>query len=240
MSSLWLKQSTAKVISFGPFVDQGDGVSLEVGLVSAIDHATTGILLSKNGGALTIRHQNVTASTYDAYGNYLVTLDTTDTNTLGTLRMQFAAAATNVPVWQDFMVMPANVYDSLVSGSAADLLDVSAVQLNGTALTAQIIAAIVKFFDKASPTGTVNSLPDAVPGAAGGGFIAGTNAATSVTTALTTTFTGNLTGSVASVANIAPTGTGLTAVPWNPAWDAEVQSEVTDALDAEAAGMVLP
>jgi hypothetical protein len=28
------------------------------------------------------------------------------------------------------------------------------------------------------------------------------------------------------------TGTGLTAIPWNAAWDAEVQSEVTDALNA--------
>ena len=41
---------------------------------------------------------------------------------------------------------------------------------------------------------------------------------------------GNVVGSVASVANIAPTGTGLTAIPWNAAWDAEVQSEVADAL----------
>jgi hypothetical protein len=32
----------------------------------------------------------------------------------------------------------------------------------------QIAAAFKKFFDKASPTGTINSLPDAVPGAAGG------------------------------------------------------------------------
>jgi len=30
---------------------------------------------------------------------------------------------------------------------------------------------------------------------------------------------------------ISPTGTGLTAIPWNAAWDAEVQSEVQDALE---------
>lgn len=124
--TIFLKQSTAVAISFGPFVDPTDGITLETGLVSAIDHGTTGIMLSKNGGALTIRHATVTASTYDAYGNYIVTLDTTDTNTLGALRMQFAAAASCVPVWQDFMVLPANVYDSLVLGS--DVLDVSATQ----------------------------------------------------------------------------------------------------------------
>ncbi len=110
-----LKQSTAKVISFGPFVGPSDGVTLVTSLVSAIDHASTGILLSKNGGALTIRHASVTASTYDAYGNYLVTLDATDTNTLGILRVQFAAAASCVPVWDDFLVVTATVYNSLVA-----------------------------------------------------------------------------------------------------------------------------
>ena len=132
--TLWLKQSTAKVVSFGPFLDKTDGVTEETGLVSALDHGTTGIKLSKNGGALTIRHATVTASTYDAYGMYLVTLDTTDTNTLGTLRMAFNEAATCLPVWQDFMILPANVYDSLVGGT--DALDVSAIQFAGQTITA--------------------------------------------------------------------------------------------------------
>lgn len=33
-------------------------------------------------------------------------------------------------------------------------------------------------------------------------------------------------------AEIGTAGAGLTAIPWNPAWDAEVQSECDDALDA--------
>ena len=140
----FVKQSTAVVVSFGAFVDKTDGVSLEIGLVSALDHGTTGIKLSKNGGALTIRHATVTATTYDAYGNYRVTLDTTDTNTLGTLRMQFSEEATCLPVWMDFMVLPANVYDSLVGGS--DALDVSLIQWLGTAplaLSSQQVQAVV-------------------------------------------------------------------------------------------------
>ena len=68
-----------------------------------------------------------------------------------------------------------------------------------------LAAAFKKFFDKATPTGTINSLPDAVPGAANGLFIAGTNAATAITTALTANLigniTGNLSGSVDSVTN---------------------------------------
>ncbi len=135
-----LKQSTAVVISFGPFLNPSDGVTLVTSLVSAIDHASTGIFLSKNGGALTIRHAAVTASTYDAYGNYLVTLDTTDTNTLGTLRVQFAAAASCLPVWQDFMILPANVWDSLYG---SDALQVDLIQILGTAVSTPATAGIL-------------------------------------------------------------------------------------------------
>lgn len=38
--------------------------------------------------------------------------------------------------------------------------------------------------------------------------------------------------------DIGAAGAGLTAVPWNAAWDAEVQSEVQDALDATVADSV--
>src|SRR5690606_27532318 len=35
-----------------------------------------------------------------------------------------------------------------------------------------------------------------------------------------------------AVASELGTGTGFSAIPWNASWDAEVQSEVTDALNA--------
>ena len=66
----------------------------------------------------------------------------------------------------------------LSSGTGTGQLDFTSgvvkanlAQILGTALTetaGQIAAAFKKFFDKASPTGTINSLPDAVPGVAGG------------------------------------------------------------------------
>jgi len=202
--ALFLKQSTAAVVSFGPFLDKTDGVTEETGLVSALDHATTGIKLSKNGGALTIRHATVTATTYDAYGMYRVTLDTTDTGTLGTLRMAFNEAATCLPVWQDFMVLPANVYDSLVGGS--DYLDVSAVQLAGQTITA---AAGVTFPSSvASPTNitaaagiAVSSIGDNVITAASIAADAITDAkvASDVTIASVTGAVGSVTGAVGSV-----------------------------------------
>jgi len=203
-------------------------------------------------------------------------------------------------------------------------------QILGTALTetaGQLAAAFKKFFDKATPTGTINSIPDAVAGAASGLAIVGSNmgTATSVTGAVgsvtgavgsvtgavgsVTGAVGSVTGAVGSVTagvtvttnndktgyglssaavqaiwdaltsalvtvgsigkkladwvigttqtgdsfarlgapagasvsadiaeieaqvdDIGVAGAGLTAIPWNAAWDAEVQSEVDDAL----------
>ncbi len=131
-----LKQSTAVVISFGPFVDKTDGNTYETALAGTganqLENTTTGIRISKNGGALAARHAAATASTYDALGMYLVTLDTTDTGTVGLLRV---AMNNNdaLTVWDDFIVLPANVYDSLMG---TDLLDVNAAQWLGTAILA--------------------------------------------------------------------------------------------------------
>lgn len=144
---MWLKQSTSVVVPVGPFVAQTDGVTLKTGLASAIDHASTGIMLSKNGGSMAVRHATVTTSVYDAYGMYKVTLDTTDTNTLGTLRLSFADATTNLPVWQDFMVLPATVYDALFASSGGGMpIDWGAIinKTTSNALTGTTIATTQK------------------------------------------------------------------------------------------------
>jgi len=128
-----LKQSTAATIKIGPFVDSTDGVTAETGLtISQAD-----IRLSKNGGAFA-QTNNATGATHDENGYYGVPLDTTDTNTLGRLRVAVNESGA-LPVWQDFMVVNANVYDSLVGGS--DNLQVDTVQIEGSDATDQINAA---------------------------------------------------------------------------------------------------
>ena len=72
---------------------------------------------------------------------------------------------------------------TISTGSGAGQLDIAGgvvkanlVQILGAAITgtaAQIVAAFSKFFDKASPTGTVNSLPDAVAGEVNGLAVVG-------------------------------------------------------------------
>jgi len=101
-------------------VDKTDGVTLKTDAttITDIDHATNGIFLSKNGGTAAVRHQAVTASVADAYGMMKVTLDTTDTNTLGSLDVLFAKAATYLPVHRSFVVVPSATY-GLIDGTSA-------------------------------------------------------------------------------------------------------------------------
>ena len=69
----------------------------------------------------------------------------------------------------------------------SNLVQILASAIAGTA--AQISAAFTKFFDKASPTGTINSLPDAIPDAVGGLPITGTRLTAIPTIATVTTLT---------------------------------------------------
>ncbi len=129
---LWLKQSTAVTFQLGPFVDIGDGVTPETGLATNMDNATTGIRVSKNGGASADRNSS-TAPSHDDDGYYLVELSTTDTNALGTLHVQYEEAAVALPAWKDFMVVAANVWDTFFG---ADVLQSDMVEILGGAVPA--------------------------------------------------------------------------------------------------------
>lgn len=106
-----LKQSTAFTFRIGPFLDSADGVTAETGLTIA----QADIQISKAGGAFAQTSASPT-TTHDADGWYQCPLTTTDTNTLGSLTVQIVVAGA-VPVWEHFMVLPAAVYDAMVSGT---------------------------------------------------------------------------------------------------------------------------
>lgn len=142
--SNWLKQSIATTVQFGPFVYKGDAVTLQTGLVSALDHASTGIMISKNGGTKAVRSSS-TASVYDAHGDYKVSLNATDTNTAGGLRLSFTDANSILPVFKDFLVLPANVWDSMVGGT--DYLQVDQYQTFGNTLDAATGTNFKKEYD---------------------------------------------------------------------------------------------
>ena len=133
---LFLKQSTAATVKIGPFLDSTDGNTAETALtISQAD-----VRLSKNGGDIAQKNES-SAATHDELGLYDCDLDTTDTGTLGRLQL-FVHESGALSVWHEFMVVPANVYDSLVGGS--DSLEVDATAISGDSTAADNAEA---FFD---------------------------------------------------------------------------------------------
>ena len=120
----WLKQSTAVDVKVGPFLDDTDGKTAE----TALTITQPDIQLAKNGGAFAQKSAAQTLS-HESNGWYEVALSTTDTDTLGILILQIHETGA-LPVWREFMVLPAAVYDALVSGSG-----------NGVRADVQAIAA---------------------------------------------------------------------------------------------------
>ncbi len=128
-----LKQSTARYILLGPFVDATDGVTEETGLAGSMT-----VYVSKDGAAQAARN-SATSITYDARGYYRVHLDATDTATLGVLRVLVHDSATHLPVWADFMVVPAMIYDTFVSGT--DYMDSQVKAIDTDAISAAALAS---------------------------------------------------------------------------------------------------
>lgn len=123
----WLKQSTAVTLKIGPFVDEDDGKTAETGLtISQAD-----VRLSKNGGNIAQKNES-TSCTHDEIGIYGCPIDATDTDTLGRLQL-FVHESGALPVWHEFMVVAANVWDSLFG---ADYLQVDTIQVSGDATAA--------------------------------------------------------------------------------------------------------
>lgn len=124
---IFVKQSTAVDVVIGPFVDDTDGKTAETALtISQAD-----CQLMKNGGAAAQKN-DATSATHLVNGHYKVPLNTTDTNTLGVMKLSIHETGA-LPYAIDMMVMPANVWDSLFG---ADYLQIDAAQWLGQTIAA--------------------------------------------------------------------------------------------------------
>lgn len=204
-----IKQSVAVTIQMGPALDAGDGVAEETGLSPTVE-------LSKANAAFAAR-DSAGAINHDANGWYRVPLNTTDVATAGRLIAKFDDAATHLPVWHEFTVVPVNVYDSLVGGTDAlrvHTSEITADLINSTAIASaaiadQAVASVVG--SVASVSGSVGSMAadglnstSVKSGALAGETIAAVsgNVAGNVVgtvASVTGNVDGNVTGSVASV-----------------------------------------
>lgn len=124
-----LKYNTAsQVIILGPFLDDTDGKTAE----TALSIANTDIKLKKHNGTVDT-NKNSGGATHIANGYYYCTLDATDTNTIGRLTISVNMAGV-LPVWHEFIVYPAEVFDYLYAAAGTDYMKIDIAQVDGAAL----------------------------------------------------------------------------------------------------------
>lgn len=170
-----------------------DSTSTTGGAKTGLAFNTAGLIIS------TIADNEATATAYTQAGSTIETITTLGTFAAPTAtKCRFKEVdATNHPGLYEIQIADARwgvsnarsvIVTALGATGAAQVdaeIQVEPVPANlthilGTILTetsGQIAAAFKKFFDKASPTGTVNSIPDAVAGAASGLAIVGSSMA---------------------------------------------------------------
>jgi hypothetical protein len=119
----FLKTNTATRVTVGPFLDKTDGITPEVALTVTSEKLT---LVVDTGGVPTlVLDVAPTASggandmvhiTGDDAGLYDLELAAADVNYLGRAMLCLNDVATHCPVFHEFMIVPADVYESLITG----------------------------------------------------------------------------------------------------------------------------
>ena len=125
-----LKQSTAATPGIGPFVDTSGAA------VTGLTLAQTDIIISKGGSTTYSAKNDATSATHRSGGVYTAPLDTTDTGTVGMLTIVVNKSGA-LPYSEKYLVVPANVYDSL---TGADRLQVDCLEMNSNTTAASNLA----------------------------------------------------------------------------------------------------
>jgi hypothetical protein len=110
-----LRQSTSVDLPIGPFVDATDGVTAE----TALTLTQPDIRLKKNAAAWAQKNAAQTLS-HEENGWYEVTLDATDTGTLGQLMLAVHESGA-LPVFHEFSVITAEAWDAKYAGTGVGM-----------------------------------------------------------------------------------------------------------------------
>lgn len=307
----FLRQNTAVIITVGPFYDKTDGVTIETALTitneritltaDTDDNSAPTNILDNVTGATSATDNDLNYITGNDAGMMQLELSAANTNRVGRMFLSITDAANHVPVFHEFMVMPALVYDTFfaasggatfpaatlasttnitagtittatnvttVNGLAANVITAASIAtgaIDADAIAADAIGASELAADAATEIANAVWDTDATarqtqgtfgqaigdPGADTNtifkatvtdatGVTVGTDSSTLLTRLGTpsdlgggATLSANLSDIEGQTDDIGVAGAGLTAIPWNAAWDAEVQSEVDDALVAQ-------
>lgn len=154
----FLRQNTAVIVTVGPFYDKTDGVTIETALTITNEKITL-TADTDAGSAPTNILDNVTGATSGTANdlNYItgndagmmqMELAAADVNRVGRMMLSITDAANHVPVFHEFFVLPAALFDWLTGVTAN--LPVNAVQFAAQAITAA--AGVTLPSSVASPT----------------------------------------------------------------------------------------
>lgn len=162
----FLRQNTATRVTVGPFLDKTDGITPETALTVTNEKLT---LVVDDGGVPTLvidaaptasgGNNDMVHISGDDAGFYDLELTATQTNYVGRAMLALTDAANHCPVFHEFMILPANVYDSLMG---ADNLNVNASKIGGTTQTGRDIGASV-LVSVGTGTGQINVSGGKVP-----------------------------------------------------------------------------
>ncbi|HLP41563.1 MAG TPA: hypothetical protein VK465_08665 [Fibrobacteria bacterium] len=145
-----LRQSTAVTVKVGPLTDSA-GDPLTTLTIQKAD-----LRLTKNGGNLAAASADQgsadAGAPHDELGIYDCSLDTTDTNTLGHLRVAVRETG-QIVAWEDFNVVDPEYWDAKYS---TGLLPVNVTQISDDATAANNAES---FFDGTGYAGTNNVIP---------------------------------------------------------------------------------
>jgi hypothetical protein len=137
----YLRTNTACRITVGPFFDKTDGITPETALTVTsckltmmVDSSDVPTLVIDAAPTASGGNNDMVHVTGDDAGFYDLELTAAQTNYLGRAMIAITDAATHCPVFHEFMIVPAVVYDAVILGT--DLLDVSMTQISGDAQSA--------------------------------------------------------------------------------------------------------
>jgi len=117
---MFLRKSTAsQEVMIGPFLDEDDGKTVESPSIAVSD-----VKLSKAGG--NFANKNSGGGTEKTNGFYLITLDATDTDTVGELCISVKESGC-MSVFKYMQVLEQDAYDSLFASSANLITKIDAI-----------------------------------------------------------------------------------------------------------------
>lgn len=130
----WLRQATPVTMSLGPFLNTITFTSM-----SSLTIAQANVKVALHNQAYTASNHAGVQGQLDQQGCYAIRLDDWDTRQLGQFRLRVHVTGA-LPITETFMVVPPNVFDSLVSGS--DTLAVTTVHISQSAIWEQALDPI--------------------------------------------------------------------------------------------------